>query len=323
MSEYIRNTRGLALRTLSIYLIPIKASVLSKAIDINVLKRITLLNVGPQVPFWNLLAKENKVSPLPLRKIHTDNVLLPFLTFVSQLESLVELFLLERSAKCPEYSFAPKTNVTIDQIRKLVLKKHVGTLKKLMIKNENDYSWDANEQVIKLLCKRGKSLEELAVSFGVRAVHTFNQYLPGLVNLRAMHIINFRNDDTCHWVIREIRKFAVDSVSHNPGMKLEYIALENSVERLVRRVKKPKARAKGKAVDKGKGKEVSFSSTTSTFPTLDTMLSPSVEDSSEDDSGSSDNDFGPGLKLETLEGVRFYDIYGVRIWRKDIMMGRI
>ena len=170
MNEYVRNTRGLGLRTLAIYLIPIKASVLSKAIDITVLKRIALLNVGPQAPFWILLTKENKASPLPLQKIHTDNVTTHFLTFVSQLDTLKELFILERSSKVPEYSFAPKTTVTIDQIRKLVLKKHIGTLQKLLIKNENDYTWDANEQVIKLLCKRGKLLEELAVSFGVRAV---------------------------------------------------------------------------------------------------------------------------------------------------------
>jgi hypothetical protein len=170
MSEYVRSTRGLGLRTLAIYLIPIKASVLSKAIDISVLKRITLLNVGPQAPFWILLAKENKISPLSLQKIHTDNVTPHFLDLASQLDTLKELFMLERNSKVPEYSFAPKTTVTIDQIRKLVLKKHVGTLQKLLIKNENDYTWDANEQVIKLLCKRGKLLEELAVSFGVRAV---------------------------------------------------------------------------------------------------------------------------------------------------------
>jgi hypothetical protein len=169
MKEYIRSTRGFGLRTLAIYLIPIKASVLSKAIDITVLKRITLLNVGPQAPFW-ILAKENKTSPLPLQKIHTDNVTPHFLTLASQLDTLKELFMLERNSKVPEYSFAPKTTVTVDQIRKLVLKKHIGTLQKLMIKNENDYTWDANEQVIKLLCKRGKLLEELAVSFGVRAV---------------------------------------------------------------------------------------------------------------------------------------------------------
>lgn len=139
-----------------------------------------------------------------------------------------------------------------------------------------------------------------------------------------MHIINFRNDDTCHWVIREIRKFAVDSVAHNPEMKLEYIALENTVERLVRRLKKPKSKGKGKAVEKGKGKNVDLSSPFMVFPTLDSLLSPQIaSESSEDESVNSEDEVGPGLKLETLEGVRFYDVYGVRIFRKDVMMGRV
>lgn len=139
-----------------------------------------------------------------------------------------------------------------------------------------------------------------------------------------MHIINFRNDDTCHWVIREIRKFAVDSVAHNPEMKLEYIALENTVERLVRRLKKPRSKGKGKAVEKGKGKDVEIDPLSAVFPTLDSILSPPVvSESSEDESVNSEDEVGPGLKLETLEGVRFYDIYGVRIFRKDIMMGRL
>ncbi|KAI9741411.1 MAG: hypothetical protein M1818_004217 [Claussenomyces sp. TS43310] len=324
MTEYIRSTRGLALRSLAIYLIPIKASVLTRAIDINVLERITLLNVGLQTPFWNVLQRANTERPLPLRKIYTDHVTTPFLILVKGLKSLTELFLLERSSKTREYSFAGKTTVTIDDIRKMVLKKHVGTLKKLMIKNEYDYAWDADEKTLKLLCKKGKQLEELALSFGVRAVHTFNQFLPGLTNLRAMHIITFRSDDTCHWVIREIRKFAVDSVSHNSNMKLEYIALENTVERLVRRARKPKR-------DKGKGKDKQASDSKLEVPTnlpdLLAKLYPEEargsDDSTDDEYDDEDLDLGPGLKLETLEGVRFYDIFGVRIFRKDIMAGRL
>src|SRR5437016_11790065 len=101
-----------------------------------------------------------------------------------------------------------------------------------------------------------------------------------------MHIINFRNEDTCHWVVREIRKFAVDCVSNNPEMKLEYIALENTVERLVRRAKKTKLKGKGKAMDKGKGKEMGEGTTSEspTFPTLDSILAPPpVSESSEDE----------------------------------------
>lgn len=139
-------------------------------------------------------------------------------------------------------------------------------------------------------------------------------------------MINFRNEDTCHWVVREIRKFAVDSVSHNPEMKLEYIALENTVERLVRRAKKTKSKGKGKAMEKGKGKEVGGGTTSDgpTVPTLDSILAPPpVSESSEDEGLNSEDEVGPGLKLETLEGVRFYDIFGVRIFRKDVMMGRL
>ena len=170
MSEYVRTTRGLTLKTLSIYLIPIKTSVLSKAVDLHVLKRISLLNVGPQAPFWNYLAKENKVSPLPLCKIHTDNVTIPFLKFVNRLDNLVELFILERTTKSSEYSFAPKTTVTNDNIRHLVIKKHASSLKRLVVKNENDYSWDANEKFLELLCRKGKNLEELGISFASLAL---------------------------------------------------------------------------------------------------------------------------------------------------------
>jgi hypothetical protein len=144
-----------------------------------------------------------------------------------------------------------------------------------------------------------------------------------------MHIITFRNDDTCHWVIREVRKFAVDSVSHNPEMKLEYLALDNTVERLVRRVKLPKAKDKGKAVDKVngilKGPTKSDVPGSATYPNIMEMMKPTEDFSSDYESGegNSGDESLPNLKLETLEGVRFYDILGVRIFRKDIMMGRL
>jgi hypothetical protein len=177
MSEYVRTTRGLTLTTLSIYLIPLKASVLSRAIDLNVLQNITLLNVGPQTPFWNLLARENKLSPLPLRNIHTDNVTLPLLALISQLDTVTELFFLERTAKARVESTAAKTTVTMEQIRKLVLKKHAGSLRILMIRNDAGVEWDLNIKTVMLLCKRAKLLEELACSFGVRIMVSFSHLL--------------------------------------------------------------------------------------------------------------------------------------------------
>jgi hypothetical protein len=170
ISEYLRSTRGLALQSLSIYLIPVKASVLSRAVDLCTLRRLTLLNVGPQAPIWAHLTKENKESPLALRKIFTDNVSVPFLTFVSQLDELHELFILERDSKYKPESFAPKTTTTIDQIRRMVLRKHMHTLKRLMIKNQLDHNWDMDEKTILLICGRAKRLQELAGNMGIKAV---------------------------------------------------------------------------------------------------------------------------------------------------------
>ena len=170
ISEYVRSTRGLALKTLSIYLIPTKPSVLSKAVDLRVLKSITLLNVGPQAPIWALLTRENKTEALPLRKIFTDNVSLPFLNFVSALEELHELYMLERDAKYKPESFASKTTTTTEQIRRLALRKHLPTLRRLMIKNLNSNDWDMDEKTTSLLTRAGGLLEELAVSMNIKAI---------------------------------------------------------------------------------------------------------------------------------------------------------
>jgi hypothetical protein len=170
VSEYVRSTRGLALQSLSIYLVPVKASVLSRAVDLRVLKRLTLLNVGAQAPIWALLAKENKAQPLPLRKIFTDNVSVVFLNFVSQLPELHELFMLERDPKYKPESFAPRSNTTIEQIRRLALRKHLPTLQKLIIKNQADSNWDIDEKTILLICRRGKVLEELAINMGIKTM---------------------------------------------------------------------------------------------------------------------------------------------------------
>jgi hypothetical protein len=170
ISEYVRTTRGLTLESLAIHLVPVRASVLSRAVDLGVLKRLTLLNVGAQAPVWSLLAKENKSQPLALTDIFTDNVTPQFVMCVSQLKEVRELFLLERSPKYKPESFAPKTTVSIDQIRRIVLRKHMATLKRLMIKCDNGPQWDVDEKTMLLICNRGANLEEMAISMGIRAV---------------------------------------------------------------------------------------------------------------------------------------------------------
>jgi hypothetical protein len=170
MSDYVRSTRGLTLSCLAIYLIPIKASILSRAIDTAVLQDITLLNVGNQTPFWTAVAKENQACPIPLKRIYTDNVTIQFLALVNQLERVEELLLLERARdertqKQRVEPTTPKTTVTFEQIRKIALKKHARTLKALMIRNDSTEEWDLDVKGAILLCQRAKALEELAVKY--------------------------------------------------------------------------------------------------------------------------------------------------------------
>jgi hypothetical protein len=151
------------------------------------------------------------------------------------------------------------------------------------------------------------------------------------------------------WVMHEFRKFAVDNISHNPEMKLEYLALTDSVERLVRRPpptpKKTDRKGKGKDTSnyasgkkswtKGKSLgELALMQNGGVFPqdvsvsgginllNLGSMPGLGIDwGDSEDD----DLEVGgkQGLRVETVEGVRFCDVPRVRIFEKDILGGRL
>ncbi|POR39462.1 Uncharacterized protein TPAR_00340 [Tolypocladium paradoxum] len=326
MDAYTRDTRGLSLESLSIHLVPVKASVLSRGVDLANLKQLTLLNVGNQAPIWSQLIKEGKVRPLALRSVFTDHVTNVFLSCMAQLPELHDLFLLERSVKHKPESFAPRSTTTIDQIRRLVLKKHMPTLRRLMIKDEsNGPNWDANEKTMILTCTRGARLEELALSMNIHAVHAFMQYFSGLTSLRAINILHFKNNDTCIWVMREILRFIVDNLSHHPELKLEWIAMEDDrVDRVVRPSEssdevpenEPAKRSKGK----GKGKSHAPVGATSdgAFPLL-----PVDGLDSESDSDDEGFDSGTRLRFKTVGPVQFYDVWGVKIFEKEIRSGRL
>ncbi len=111
--------------------------------------------------------------------------------------------------------------------------------------------------------------------------------------------------------MREIPRFIADALSSHPGMKLEYLALGNTVGRLVWKVKdtpKPK--------DKGKGKAAMYTGNTS-------IISEEKQDESNSDDSDEEDDSTPGLRLETVDCGRFYDVLGVRMWKKEVLLGRL
>lgn len=169
MREYIRATHGLQLEELSLYLIPLRASILARALDLSFLRRLTLLSVGSQDPFWLLLAKLQQHSAhISFDSIHTDHVSPAFLEFLKTFDSLQELFMLERNVKNEADVGLTKASVSITSIRKLALTKHIRTLQRLMIKNENDDTWDLDAKTIRFLSSRGAGLIEMAISLNMK-----------------------------------------------------------------------------------------------------------------------------------------------------------
>jgi hypothetical protein len=169
MTIYIRKSRGVPLKSLALFRVPLRSSVLTRSLNLSTLESITLLEVGNQVSFWKLLSQTNATTPLKLSKIYSDHVTKEFLTCVGELPRVSQLFMLERAIK-HRLDSTLETTVGIEHIRKLALKKHVKTLTKLMIKHENtsDYSWDLDHRTIMLLTKYGKNLKELAASVDLR-----------------------------------------------------------------------------------------------------------------------------------------------------------
>jgi hypothetical protein len=149
-----------------------------------------------------------------------------------------------------------------------------------------------------------------------------------MTSLRAIHMAQFRNDDPCHCVMRESKKFMADIVTHNPKMKLEYISLDQSVERLVRR-SRPKSTKKDK---KGKGKAnettkvitEALLGSNSTWADAGASSAPPLDWQASSDEEAEAIIVGKlGLKVETIEGIRFCDVTGVRIFEKDVIGGRL
>lgn len=164
--DYIRSHHGLPLENLSICLIPLKHSVICRAVNVWALKHISLLNVGPQRNFWATLGKLNVTTPLQISSIHTDNVTATFLDLVHDLKHVKELFMFERSSRTTVKSLAPKTTVSIRDIRLKVLKRHVGRLERLIIRNDEDLSWSLDNDAIECIVRNGNNLQELVVALG-------------------------------------------------------------------------------------------------------------------------------------------------------------
>lgn len=177
MQDYIRVTHGLQLEELRLHWIPMKASIVGRALDLTILKRITLLDVGPQDTFWALLVRLTSGDhSITFKSIHTDHVSKAFTTFLATFDGLEELFMHERNAKNSDTD--SELLVDASGLRKMALNSHISTLKSLMIRNERDDSWDVDTKTLQFLALRAKKLTELACSMKMQTYVSFSLPTP-------------------------------------------------------------------------------------------------------------------------------------------------
>lgn len=178
MQQYIRATHGLRIETFALYLIPLKASVVARALDLSVLRHITLLDVGSQSSFWLLLQRQIKDHPLiGFETIHMDDVSHAFLGFLSATNiKAKELYLLRRKERSSD-THIMTTSIDASTMFNIGFRKHVKTLTHLMIRNEQDDTWDLNEQLVRMLSLKCSGMVELGVSMKTKAlVSPFRRY---------------------------------------------------------------------------------------------------------------------------------------------------
>ncbi|KAL8728956.1 MAG: hypothetical protein Q9166_005051 [cf. Caloplaca sp. 2 TL-2023] len=275
MQMWIREKHGYQLEEIKLHWIPMRAGILSRALDLAVLRRITLLNCGSQDGFWMILAGfQSRQGTIGLKSIHTDNVSKGFLKFLKAFGGLTELFMHERSKKSDIDTTPSQAKVTITEIRQQALRKHLKTLERLMIKNETDSSWDLDAITIILLSNKGTNLIELAISLGAKQFHHLMQNLSALKNLQALHLLAIRGANGGGLSHLEYLNSIVDNLSHHPLlMRIKYLSVDNILSHIhrrpvamSRRFKQAKAKRqqdrltnqKGKG--KGKATETDFAS---------------------------------------------------------------
>lgn len=159
------------------------------------------------------------------------------------------------------------------------------------------------------------------------------QYFHELVNLRAINILHFKNNDTCLWVVRETLRFMVDNLSHYPKMKLEWIAMEDDrVDRVVRpgesedeefcRQRLPRSEQPVDTVPwLVTGPEPHLSSGHASDASLPLLPSEALDSDESDDE--LPHDVGSRLRYTTVGPMQFYDVWGIKIFEKEIRSGRL
>lgn len=266
-----RSTNRLHLKVLEIERVYLSINVLSRAIDWTRLISLTLLGCRNHEQLWkalrkrftpklrtrtpsstsrttslnltNFLPHSGDITPktisnssedysLNIKRIHTDSVSPAFIAFVKDTlapDSLEWLFLQESS----NY----KSTVSIDMIYRGAIRRHRGSLKKLLIDSElrsddetpdlNWRRWIYNRDLLTAITNGKMQLRELSMSIDYKDWHFFLQRLPNATHLRSLHISHISEHVHGRVDSQEAALQVLDIVALRPELELCYLGIQS------------------------------------------------------------------------------------------------
>ncbi|EME40374.1 hypothetical protein DOTSEDRAFT_74991 [Dothistroma septosporum NZE10] len=260
----------LRLDSLELERVPISVPVLQKAIDWTRLTSLTLLHCPNHEQLWKTLRKTfaptpkspmypqarravnippKKNSRLPLaaaeadfeyglniKKVHTNTVSPALISFLKETlaPNSLEVLFLQEARSYP-------SSVTVDAIYRGPLRRHRGSLKKVLIDssekgpdglppNSNRWRrWLLTREILGFVCS-GKmpALRELGMAIDYRDWHFFLQHIPSIPHLRSLYLPFLA--DHVHGANLDARELAlqiVDIVALRPEVELCYMGIAN------------------------------------------------------------------------------------------------
>ena len=148
--------------------------------------------------------------------------------------------------------------------------------------------------------------------------HLLIQMFAAFSNLHALHLIALRSTDRNTMLQIESLNFAVDSLSHCPGVKLRYLALADQVSSLESRPEHFRKHLKmvmnHQKDKKGKGKAVDLP--------LPMDKEKDIEDASDRELDDVLAEVAAGEKRLRFS-TRFDDVHGVKIFTREIRTGQL
>ena len=285
-------TRRLRLETLEIEKVTLHVITLYKTIDWTVLTSLTLLNCGGTENLWSYLQERfpprktlvvsipmqstkkhgsqprlrrmpssealSKTSeyPLRLKKLHTNHVSSPLISFLKHAlapDSLEWLFLQDASTH--------GSSVTLDAIYRGPLRRHRSSLTKVMIDSVSGSrgsrthgvtarKWMLTREVLSFIGSgKMNRLRELAMTIQYKDWHFFLQRLPQIPHLRSLYVPYIADHPYGSSLnVKDFAMSAIDVVALRPEVELCYLGIrEKCFEILETKVSKKSKDTAGSA----------------------------------------------------------------------------